>query len=125
MATDNRPLSPHLQIYRLPLTARVSISHRATGIVLSIGMIAVVLWTLALAAGPEHYERFMAMATHPVVMIGMIIWSFALYFHLLNGIRHLIWDAGRMLDLKSVYATSWMVVIGAVLLTVLTWGVLA
>lgn len=121
MATDNRPLSPHLQIYRPQLTSVLSITHRITGIILSAGLIAVVLWVIALASGPDQYDRFLAAAGHPAGLIGMIVWTLALFYHLLNGIRHLLWDAGWLLDLKSAYASGYMVVIGAVVLTVLSW----
>lgn len=122
MATENRPLSPHLQIYRPQLTSVLSISHRITGILLSLGTFAVVLWVLALASGPERYGQFMAVAAHPIGLIFLVVWSFALFFHLLNGIRHLLWDAGWLLDLPGAYASGWTVVIGAVVLTALAWG---
>jgi len=121
MATDNRPLSPHLQIYRPQLTSVLSIMHRFTGIILSVGLIAVVLWVIALASGPSQYDRFLAVAGHPAGLIAMVIWTLALFYHLLNGIRHLLWDAGWLLDLKGAYASGYMVVIGAVLLTALSW----
>jgi succinate dehydrogenase / fumarate reductase cytochrome b subunit len=121
MATDNRPLSPHLQIYRPQLTSVLSITHRFTGIILSAGLIAVVLWVIALASGPEQYDRFLAVASHPAGLIAMVVWTLALFYHLLNGIRHLLWDAGWLLDLKGAYASGYMVVTGAVLLTALSW----
>lgn len=121
MATDNRPLSPHLQIYRPQLTSVLSISHRISGVVLSAGLIAVVLWTLAVAAGPEQYDRFLSVVTHPVGLFGMAVWTLALFYHLLNGIRHLLWDAGWLLDLKGAYASGYIVVIGAAVLTVVSW----
>ena len=121
MVTDNRPLSPHLQVYRPQLTSVLSISHRLTGIALSAGLIAVVLWVLAVASGPAQYDRFMAALSHPVGLIAMAIWTLALFYHMLNGIRHLLWDAGWLLDLKGAYASGYMVVIGAVILTLLSW----
>ena len=121
MATDNRPLSPHIQIYRPQLTSVLSISHRISGIVLSVGLIAVVLWAMALAAGPEQYARFLDIASHPIAMVILASWTFALFFHLLNGIRHLFWDAGWLLDIKSAYASGYTVVAGAALLTLISW----
>jgi succinate dehydrogenase / fumarate reductase cytochrome b subunit len=121
MATDNRPLSPHLQIYRPQLTSVLSISHRLTGLILSAGLIVVVLWFLALASGPDHYDRFLAALAHPLGMVAMAVWTFSLFYHLLNGIRHLLWDAGWLLELKSAYASGYAVVTGAVLLTVISW----
>jgi succinate dehydrogenase / fumarate reductase cytochrome b subunit len=121
MATDNRPLSPHLQIYRPQLTSVLSISHRFSGIILSAGLVAVVLWVLAVASGPVQYDRFVALAAHPIGLIGMALWTLALFYHLLNGIRHLLWDAGWLLDLKGAYTSGYMVVAGALVLTVLSW----
>lgn len=121
MATDNRPLSPHLQIYRPQLTSVLSISHRFSGIILSAGLVAVVLWVLAVASGPVQYDRFVTLAAHPIGLIGMALWTLALFYHLLNGIRHLLWDAGWLLDLKGAYTSGYMVVAGALVLTVLSW----
>ena len=124
MATDNRPLSPHLQVYRPQLTSVLSISHRFTGIINSLGLIVVVAWLASLAAGPEAYDRLVSLLAHPVGMVAMAVWTFSLFYHLLNGIRHLIWDAGWMLDLKGAYASGYTVVGLAVVLTLLVWGVI-
>ena len=124
MATDNRPLSPHLQVYRPQLTSVLSISHRFTGIINSLGLIVVVAWLASLAAGPEAYDRLVGLLAHPVGMVAMAVWTFSLFYHLLNGIRHLIWDAGWMLDLKGAYASGYTVVGLAVVLTLLVWGVI-
>ncbi len=121
MATDNRPLSPHLQIYRPQLTSVLSITHRVTGIVLSLGLVAVVAWALAVASGPEDYARFLSVVSHPLGLIVMAAWTLALFYHLLNGIRHLLWDAGWLLDLKGAYASGYAVVAGAVVLTIISW----
>ena len=124
MATDNRPLSPHLQIYRPQLTSVLSISHRISGIVLSAGLIGVVAWLMAVASGPEAYERFLGLASHSLGKIALVAWTFALFYHLLNGIRHLLWDAGWLLDIKKAYASGYAVVTGAVILTAISaWGV--
>ncbi len=122
MATDNRPLSPHLQVYRPQLTSVLSISHRITGIVLSAGSLVVVMWLLALASGPERFEQLTAFLSHPISLVGLAVWSFCLFYHLLNGIRHLFWDAGWLLDLRGAYASGWTVVVLSVILTVAIWG---
>lgn len=124
MATDNRPLSPHLQVYRPQLTSVLSISHRFTGIINSLGLIVVVAWLAALAAGPEAYDRLVGLLAHPVGIVAMAVWTFSLFYHLLNGVRHLIWDAGWMLDLKGAHASGYTVVGLAVVLTLLVWGVI-
>jgi len=121
MATDNRPLSPHLQVYRPQLTSVLSISHRISGVINSVGLVAVVLWVLALASGPESYAQFIAIAGHPVAVIAMLAWTVSLFYHLLNGIRHLLWDAGWLLDLKGAYASGYAVVAGAAILTAFSW----
>jgi succinate dehydrogenase / fumarate reductase cytochrome b subunit len=89
-----RPLSPHLQIYRWPVTMATSIAHRVTGVALSAGTLLLAWWLVAAALGPETYHTFAACAANPlgqIVLFGLV-WSLA--FHLLNGIRHLAWDIG-------------------------------
>lgn len=123
MATDNRPLSPHLQVYRPQLTSVMSILHRLTGILLSAGAVLVVAWLLALAAGPEAFARVTGWLAAPPVLVLLVAWSAALFYHLLNGMRHLCWDAGWLLELPATYASGWTVVAGTVVLTLLAWGV--
>jgi len=123
MATDHRPLSPHLQIYRPQLTSVLSITHRITGVVLSVGLALVVAWVLALAAGPASFERVTGLMSATPVLILLVAWTVALFYHLLNGIRHLCWDAGWLLDLRGAYASGWTVVGLSVVLTAIAWGV--
>ncbi len=121
MATDNRPLSPHLQIYRPQLTSVLSIAHRGTGLLLVAGAGLLAWWLLAAAAGPgayAHVERFFGSIVGLVVLAGV---SFSLFFHLCNGVRHLFWDAGMGLELDRAYRSGWAVVAAALLLTVLAW----
>lgn len=125
MATDDRPLSPHLQVYRPQLTSVLSISHRITGVLLSLGMALAVLWTLAVASGPGAYQSLMQFLASVPGLVLLVVWTFALFFHLLNGIRHLIWDAGWLLDLRGAYASGWVVVIVSLILTIAVWGGLA
>lgn len=122
MVTDNRPLSPHLQVYRPQLTSVLSIVHRTTGVLLSLGMIVVVAWLLALAAGPDAFATLNGWLSAPIGLIGLLIWTFALFYHLLNGIRHLLWDAGWLLDLRGAYASGWIVVALTFALTAMIWG---
>ncbi|MFP4276178.1 MAG: succinate dehydrogenase, cytochrome b556 subunit [Wenzhouxiangella sp.] len=123
MATDNRPLSPHLQVYRPQLTSVLSISHRISGVLLSAGLILVIAWLLALAAGPERFAAFGEILASVPALIIMLVWTAALFYHLLNGIRHLLWDAGWLLDLRGAYASGWTVVGVATALTLISWGV--
>lgn len=125
MMTDNRPLSPHLQVYRPQLTSVLSIIHRMSGVFLGLGAILVVVWVLALASGPEAYARTQSVLSTIPMMILLVGWTFALYFHTFNGIRHLLWDSGWLLDLKGAYASGWIVLTLTIFMTALTWGVLA
>src|SRR6185437_16375559 len=89
-----RPLSPHLQIYRWPVTMMTSITHRATGVALAAGTVLLAWWLIAIATGPDAYDTVRMVARSPIglIVIFGFIWSLA--FHLLNGIRHLAWDVG-------------------------------
>ncbi|HEX4157825.1 MAG TPA: succinate dehydrogenase, cytochrome b556 subunit [Rhizomicrobium sp.] len=110
-----RPLSPHLQIYRWPVTMATSIAHRVTGIALAAGTLLVAWWLLALAAGPQYYDTFSAVARHPVGQIVLFGFVLSLAFHLLNGIRHLAWDLGLGFDIHTANRTG-VAVIGLSLL---------
>lgn len=123
MATDNRPLSPHLQVYRPQLTSVLSISHRISGVLLSFGLIVVVAWLLALASGPDRFAALTGILSSLPMLLLLMAWTAALFYHLLNGIRHLLWDAGWLLDLRGAYASGWTVVGLAAVLTVIAWGV--
>lgn len=122
MATNNRPLSPHLQVYRPQLTSVLSITHRMTGVLLSAGLVVIVAWLLALAAGPEAFDRMNGLLGSVPGLILLLVWTQALFYHLLNGIRHLLWDAGWLLDLHSAYVSGWAVVSVSLVLTILVWG---
>ncbi len=95
MATHNRPVSPHLQIYQLPLTGIISISHRMTGVMLSVGLVLFVYLISAVAAGASAYAAMQSLMDF--WLMRLIYWGFiyALFFHLVHGVRHLIWDAGE------------------------------
>lgn len=117
----NHPTSPHLQIYKLPLTGMLSITHRMTGAVLSIGALLMVLFLVAVASGPESYA---ATQTHLTAWYGqlfLLLFTFALYFHFCNGIRHLIWDVGWGFELGSVQKSAFATIAAAVALTLMTW----
>lgn len=120
-AKRQRPLSPHLQVYRLPLPALTSIFHRITGVGLSVGTLLLVWWLAAAAAGPDAYETASGFIASPLGLLLMFGWTVALWYHLLNGIRHLIWDSVKMLTLEQSYASAKLVIGGAVLATLVTW----
>ena len=123
MTTDPRPLSPHLQIYRWQLTSVLSILHRASGVALSLGTLLLVWWLVAAASGPGPYENVQWFLGSWVGLLLLFGWSLALFYHLCNGLRHLCWDTGHGLDLRSVYASGWAVLAGTALLTVIAWVV--
>jgi succinate dehydrogenase / fumarate reductase cytochrome b subunit len=122
MMSDPRPLSPHLQIYRWQLTSVLSILHRFTGVALSVGAILLVSWLGAASDGPEAFGRFQQFMGSWFGLLLLFGWTVALFYHLCNGIRHLVWDTGRGLDLKSVYAGGWIVLAATAGLTVLAWA---
>ena len=119
--SPNRPLSPHLQVYRLPLLANLSILHRMTGAALSGGALMVTWWLVAAALGEDQYNIAMNFIRSPLGIFMMFGWSFSFYYHLFNGIRHLIWDTGRLLKLKDAYLSGYVVLILTVLATAATW----
>ena len=121
MATQDRPLSPHLQIYKPQLTSVLSITHRATGIALAVGTLLLVWWLCAAALGPDAYASVQAFCHHWFGRLLLFGWTYALFFHLCNGIRHLFWDIGRGFELKNAYASGWAVVIAAIALTLVAW----
>ena len=123
MATRERPLSPHLQVYRWQVQMVTSILHRATGIVLVVGLAGLVWGLLALAAGPQRWAAFAACAGSPFGKIVLLGFSWALAFHLINGIRHLVQDAGQGYAIPEFVRSSWLSIIGSFVLVALAWGV--
>lgn len=121
MSNRPRPLSPHLQVYRWQLTMVMSILHRASGVVLTIGAFALAWWLLAVAAGGESYDTAAACLASPLGRIALFGFSLALVYHLLNGIRHLLWDAGWGLEIPEVYRSGYAVAGLTVVLTAAIW----
>lgn len=121
MAAQDRPLSPHLQIYKPQLTSVLSITHRATGIALAVGTLLLVWWLAAAAAGPEAYEAAQGFIGSVLGRLLLFGWTYALFYHLCNGIRHLFWDAGRGFELVNAYRSGWAVVLVSIALTVVAW----
>jgi len=121
MSSNNRPLSPHLDVYRLPLSALLSVVHRGTGGFLTIGTIALVWWLMALAGGEESFNSAQQLMGSFIGRLVLLGWTFALFFHLSNGIRHLVWDAGYCFEKEAVEKTSYIVLGVSVFLTLLVW----
>ena len=118
---NNRPLSPHLSIYRWPITMVLSILHRATGIAMSIGLLVFAAWLLNAAQGPESYQYFRAVMSGLFWQILLIGWTFAFFLHLGNGVQHLFWDTGRGLEKHQANASAWFAILFALLLTAAFW----
>ena len=121
MSAENRPLSPHLQVYRPQLTSVLSILHRITGVALTLGTLLLVYWLVALASGPQAYaaaESFIGSFIGRLLLFG---WTVALFYHLCNGIRHLFWDAGKGFELVAVVRSGWAVIVAASVLTLVAW----
>ncbi len=120
-AKPARPLSPHLQIYRPQITSGMSIFHRITGVALAFGLPVFVAWLLVLANGPNLYPSFIELFQTIVGQILLFGWSFSFFYHFCCGIRHLLWDAGYGLDIKSVYRTGYAAIVISLALTALIW----
>ena len=118
-----RPLSPHLQIYRWQWTMALSILHRATGCALAVGTLLLVYWLMAAAAGADSYKAAQAFLKGWIGTLLLLGWSFALFYHLCNGIRHLFWDAGKGFDLKTGQMSAGIVVVASGLLSVVAWAI--
>lgn len=123
MSNHDRPLSPHISIYRWPVTMVLSILHRITGVALSVGFIVLVAWLFDVASGPQAYAVFMSIMDSAIGKFALFGWSFAFFFHLSNGARHLLWDTGRGLEKNQANFSAWLVIAMAVALTAVFWWV--
>lgn len=122
MSTQNRPLSPHLQVYRPQWTMVLSISHRITGVALAVGTLLLVWWLVAAASGPEAYGTVQAFLGTILGRLMLFGWTLALFYHLCNGIRHLFWDAGYGFELKTAYGSGLLVLLASLVLTLAAWA---
>jgi succinate dehydrogenase / fumarate reductase cytochrome b subunit len=118
------PVSPHLQVYNMfKLTSFLSILHRSFGAALLVGTLLFVFWIASAAAGPEAYDFAMNFLGSWFGYLLIFGWSFALFYHMCNGVRHMIWDTGRMLALKDIYQSGYVMVGCALGRTVVAWVV--
>ncbi|MDA1326563.1 MAG: succinate dehydrogenase, cytochrome b556 subunit [Proteobacteria bacterium] len=121
MDTGGRPLSPHLQVYKPQITSVLSILHRITGVALAAGTLLLVWWLIAASVGPGYFNIVQSVIGSWIGRLLLFGWSFALFYHLCNGIRHLFWDMGRGYELPTVAASGWAVVIMSLALTGIAW----
>src|ERR1700722_3846433 len=122
MSQVQRPLSPHLQVYKPQLTSVLSITHRATGLALAVGTVFLVWWLLAAATSAEAFGAAQAFWYSWFGRLLLLGWTWSLFFHLCNGIRHLFWDAGYGYELKTPYASGGTWAIGSVGLRAIARG---
>lgn len=124
MATRERPLSPHLQVYKWQVQMTTSILHRVTGVALSVGALLLVCGLLSLAGGPEQWARFTGIAGSLPGLVVLIGFSWALAYHFINGIRHLLQDGGLGFRIPQFVRSSLISMFGSVALTAVVWGIL-
>ncbi len=122
MQSSNRPLSPHLTIYRPQMTSLLSIAHRGSGVFLAAAAVLLVVWLTALAAGPQAFATVQGLLGSWLGLAVLAVITLALTYHFCNGIRHLVWDTGRALELPAVYRGGWLVIIGTPVLAAVIWG---
>lgn len=121
MTTNDRPLSPHISVYRWPITMVLSILHRITGLANAAGLVILAAWLVSAAAGPAQYADFTALAGSFVGQAALIALSFSFFYHLANGVRHLFWDAGYGFEKSQANASAWFVIALALLATLGFW----
>ncbi|KAB7776333.1 MULTISPECIES: succinate dehydrogenase, cytochrome b556 subunit [Xanthomonas] len=122
MATRERPLSPHLQVYRWQIQMVTSILHRATGIVLSVGALIIAAALLVLMLGPASWNCFRGMAGAWYGQVFLFAWSWAFAYHLCNGLRHIVQDFGHGFSIPAFVRSSWMSVVGSLVIVALIWA---
>ena len=124
MSNSDRPLSPHLSVYRWPVTMTLSILHRVTGVALSVGLVVFAAWLVSAAAGAAEYERIVALMSTTIGQLTLFAWCFAFFFHFANGIRHLVWDWGFGFEKRQANASGWFVLVAAVAMSGAFWVLL-
>ncbi|HEV2533632.1 succinate dehydrogenase, cytochrome b556 subunit [Phenylobacterium sp.] len=120
-----RPLSPHLSIWRWHITMATSILHRATGVALYVGALIGAAWAISLARGPETYANFKHLLGSPLGKVVMFGLTLSFFYHLANGVRHLVWDIGKGFDLKTANATSIVIFAFAAAASAAVWAIAA
>ena len=115
-----RPLSPHLTVYRPQITMVLSITHRIMGAFLAVSTPFLVCWLMSIAAGPSAYAEMQAILSHWFAKLVLLAWAFAIFYHMSNGIRHLFWDVGKGYEISRLYQSGYMVVASASILTLIT-----
>ena len=120
----NRPLSPHLQVWKWTLTMALSILHRASGVALAFGLLMIVWMLVAAASGQTSYECFLSFTTSIFGQLLLFGWTGAVYYHMCSGIRHLLMDAGYLMTIPQAEKAGKIIFIVSIAMTLATWGVL-
>lgn len=121
MKTSNRPLSPHIQVYKMPLSAKLSILHRLTGLGLAFGSVVLVFWLFSLAYWSGTAVNLHTFFSSTLGNVILMVWTFAFFYHFCNGIRHLFWDIGKGYEIETVNKSGIMAVLAALVLTIIVW----
>ncbi len=120
-AVRARPLSPHLQVWRWHITMVASIAHRASGVALYVGALILAGWSLALASGPVAYSAYAELLGSPLGKLVLLGITVSVFFHLANGVRHLLWDSGKGFEPRTADLTAWLAIVFALLASALVW----
>ena len=124
MPARARPTSPHLGIYQWQIGNSLSILHRLTGVVLALGLLALCYWLVSLAGGEQSYAAAAKVFASPLGILALVGWTFAFMYHLLNGVRHLLWDAGYGFERMPRHVSGWFAVCGSIAVTLCIWGLI-
>ena len=116
-----RPLSPHLQVYKPQMTSLLSILNRGTGMFMAVSTPILIYWLWTIADGNESYTSFQTCIGSVIGRLFLFAWTFSLFYHMSNGIRHLFWDMGKGFELETLHKSGKVVIASACLLTILTW----
>ena len=121
--SSSRPLSPHLQVWKWTLTMALSIFHRATGSALAVGLFLVAWGLVSAATSPEAYAQFLTCMSSQIGQLMLMGWTFAIFFHMGTGVRHLIMDTGRLLTAKQGDMAGVLIILFAIAATAYTWAI--
>mgnify|MGYP006211671993 CR=1 FL=1 len=121
MNKKNRPLSPHLTIYKPQITSIMSISHRLSGIFQSVGTVMIFIFFISVFAGEKYYNLSMLFFNSYLGRFFIFLYIFSLCYHMCNGVRHLVWDLGYGFEIKNVYYSGYITIATAIILNILVW----
>ena len=124
-AARERPLSPFVSVWRWHITMAASIAHRVTGVALYVAALIAAAWAISLASGPDAYAAFKAVMASPIGLVVMFGLTVSFFYHLANGVRHLVWDMGRGFDIKTANASAVLVIAFALAASIAIWVIAA